>query len=121
MELDARHRFEEMHHKGGGDHRRDEVDKGQAEYCSDAAPPEKYSKTKTVARRLGRRGIEPSERDRLEILPTEKISVKSKEEKQIYPGDQEIYRKRQEVEHECQSRQAQHGRDGFADGLSTRG
>ena len=51
-------------------------------------PPEENAQTKTVAGRLGRVGIEPSKRDHLEILPTEKISVQREEEKQIYPGEQ---------------------------------
>jgi hypothetical protein len=34
--------------------------------------PQEYAETKTVARRSGRRSIEPSKRDHLEILPPQK-------------------------------------------------
>ena len=70
-----------MHHESSRDHRRDEIDERQAEQRCDHDPPEENAKTKTVARRPSRRGVEPSERDHLEILPPEKISVKGKEEK----------------------------------------
>ena len=98
MRLGARQRFEDMHHEGGRNHRRDEIDKWQAEQRCDHDPPEEYAETKTVAHRSGRRGIEPSERDHLEILSPQKISVKGKEENQIYPGDQKVYGKRQKIE-----------------------
>ena len=80
MRLDARQRFEDMHHEGSRYHRRDEINERQAEECCDHDPPEEYAETKTATRRSGRRGIEPSERDHLEILPPQKISVKDKEE-----------------------------------------
>ena len=50
--------------------------------------PQESLQTRAVARCPGRRGIEPSVRDHLKLLPAEKISVQRQEEKQIYPGKQ---------------------------------
>ena len=80
MRLEARQRLEDMHHERSRYHRRDEINERQAEECCDHDPPEEYAETKTVARRFGRGGIEPSERDHLEILPAQKISVEGEEE-----------------------------------------
>ena len=97
-----------MHHKGGGDYRRDEIDERNGEQARDHDPAEEDASPKPAAHRSSPSSIEPSERDNLKILPAEKIPVHHQKEKEIYPGEQEIDRQRQEVEHERQPGQPQH-------------
>src|SRR5205807_7443413 len=102
----ARQRLEDVQHEGGGDHRRDEIDERQGEQPCNHDPTQENAAGEPAAHSPGCPHIEPSERDHFEIPPPEKISVEREKEKEIYPGHQQIYWKRQQVEKERQQRQS---------------
>ena len=101
VRLEARQRLEDVQHKGRGDHRRDEIDERQGEQPCNHDPTQENAAGEPAAHSPGRPHIEPSERDHFEIPPPEKISVQREEEKEIYPGNQQINRKRQKVEQQA--------------------
>ena len=103
----ARQRLEDVQHEGRGNHRRDEIDERQGEQPRNHHPAQENAAGEPAAHPPGFPRIEPSERDHFEIPPPEKISVQHEKEKEIYPGNQQIDRKRQKIEQERQAGQPQ--------------
>ena len=102
-----------MHHKGRGDDWRHKVDERQREQHGNHHAAEKDAAGEPVAQRPRRRCVETSECDHFEIPPSEKISVQREKENEIYSGNQQIERQRQQVQDEGQPRQPQHYRTGL--------
>ena len=72
--------LEEVHHQRGGDYRGDRIDERHRKAAEQHAPGE------AMARRPGRRSVESSQRDHLEILAAKRISVQAEENKKFIPG-----------------------------------
>lgn len=91
MRLGVPQPLEEVDHEGGGDH----------PAAGQQAPGS------AMARRPGRRSVKSSQRDHLEILVAEKISVPAAENKKIYFWSGRRNRRCQEVKNDRQSQQRQ--------------
>ena len=80
MQMWAPKGLEEVHHQRGGDSRGDHIDERHRKAAEKPAPGE------AAARRPGRRSVESSQRDHLEILAAKRISVQAEENKKFIPG-----------------------------------
>src|SRR5690348_17740349 len=81
-----------MHHKGGGDDRRNQVDERQREQSRDHKPPDKDASREALTHGFRRPPVEPPKGDHLEIGAAEKIAVQSEEHKKINPRQQQVKR-----------------------------
>src|ERR1700676_2953552 len=97
MRLKAPQVLEKVHHERGGDYRGDEVDERYNKQSGNHHATEIDAPGKALTRRPGRHSVEPSQRNHLEILATEKISVQPEENKKIYPGQQQVNRQRKQI------------------------
>ena len=98
----------------------DEIDERQGEQPCNHDPTQENAAGEPAAHSPGCPHIEPSERDHFKIPPPEKISVQREKEKEIYPGHQQINRKRQQVEQERQEGQPQRYRGDLPQRLPAR-
>jgi hypothetical protein len=97
MQLAGPQPLEEVRYRRGNDSRGDQIDRRRGRPADDPSAAGQRTPRNSIAHRPGRRSVKSSQRDHLEILVTEKISVPPAENKKIYLRRQRRNRQWQEL------------------------